>query len=144
MANIIAYGGTNFINSSQVTNVYLEDFASKKITKQNLLDLLLSEIWDNRDGIILRHTNNVQVDITRMSDNVLINEIIQEGYYTIKMSCEDTDNNLGTHFWQNRNVSLDTNYIKILVRTNKPPAIFINDIKVFKLTDFVGSTIFKR
>ncbi len=141
MANIIAYGGTNFINSPQTTNVYLEDFASKKITKQNLLDLLLSEIWDKRDGVILRHTNNVQVDITRLSDNVLINEITHEGYYDIRMSCEDTDNNIGTEFWQNRNHSLNTDYIKILVRSNKAPVIFINDIKVFKLTDFVGSTI---
>lgn len=139
--NIIAYGGTNFINSPQITNVYLEDFASKKVTKQNLLDFLLSEIWDIRDGVILRHINNVQVDITRLSDNVLIDEITQEGYYTIKMTCEDTDNNLGTEFWQNRNVSLNTDYIKILIRENKSPAIFINDIKVFQLIDFVGNQI---
>ncbi len=139
--NIIAYGGTNFINSAQSTNIYLEDYSGKKITKQNLLDLLLSEIWDERDGIILRHTNNVQVDITRLSDNILIDEITQEGYYTIKMSCEDNDNNLGTIFWENRNISLNTDYIKILIRENKEPSIFINDIKVLKLIEFTGSKI---
>lgn len=139
--NIIAYGGTNSIISQQTTNIYLEDYAGKKITKQNLLDLLLSEIWDKRDGVILRHINNVQVDITRLSDNVLINEILEEGYYDIRMVCEDSDMNVGSEFWQNRNVSLNTDYIKILIRENKPPVIFINDIKVLKLSTFVGNTI---
>ena len=139
--NIIAYGGTNSIVSTQTTNIYLEDFSGKKITKQNLLDLLLSEIWDDRDGEILRHINNVDVDITRMSDNILISEIIAEGYYTITMNCEDTDNNIGSEFWLNRNVSLYNNFIKILVRENKPPVIFINEINFQKLSTFSGNTI---
>ncbi len=139
--NIIAYGGTNSIISEQSSNVYLEDFTSNTITKQNLLDFLLSEIWDARDEVILRHINNVNVDITRLSDNVLIDEITQEGYYIIKMECEDNDHNLGTIFWQNRSVSLNTDYIKILVKKNIEPVIFINDITTFKLFDFVGSII---
>jgi hypothetical protein len=139
--NVIAYGGTNAIISDQTTNIYLEDYIGKKITKQNLLDLLLSEIWDERDGVILRHINNVNVDITRLNDNVAITEITEQGYYIIKMECEDTDNNLGKIFWQNRSVSLNTDYIKILIRENQPPVIFINEINTFKLSDFVSNII---
>ena len=117
--SIIAYGGTNSLISTQITNVYLEDYTNKTITKQNLLDLLLAEIWDARDGDILRHINNVQVDITRLSDNILIPQIIEQGYYSIRMSCLDSDGNLGTEYWLNKNISLHTKYIKILVRSNQ-------------------------
>jgi hypothetical protein len=139
--DIIAYGGTNSISSPQTTNVYLQDYSGSVITKQNLLDILLSEIWDERDGDILRHINNVQVDITRLSDNVLIDQISDQGYYSIKMSCEDSDGNVGTEFWQTKQQSLFTDYIKLLVRTNQPPVIFINDIHIFKLSMFNNSII---
>ena len=139
--SIIAYGGTNSIMSSQTTNVYLQDFANNIITKQNLLDILLSEIWDTRDGDILRHINNVQVDITRLLANVLIDNITEQGYYSIKMSCKDSDNNVGTEYWETKYQSLFTDYIKILIRNNQPPVILINDIHVFKLSMFNNSII---
>lgn len=136
--NIIAYGGTNWVVTPQITNIYLEDYSGKTITKQNLLDLLLTEIWDDRDGEILRHINNVDVLITRKSDNVLINNIVLEGYYDIRMSCKDSDDNIGTDFWQNINLNLNTNVLTLYVRQNQAPTILINEKRIFLLSDYSG------
>jgi hypothetical protein len=141
--NIIAFGssGTNSVLTPQVTKIYLEDYVGKKINKQNILDTLLYEIWDDRDGLILRHINNVDVEITRKSDNVLIAEIIDEGFYDIRMNCKDNDNNIGTTFYQNRNISLNTDVITLYVSKNKAPVIFLKHKKVFLLSEYTGSEI---
>ncbi len=139
--NIIAYGGTNSLSGAQNTDVFLDDYQNKTITKQNIIDLLLSEIWDNRDGIILRHTNNVVVEITRDNDNELVDEITSQGFYTIRMACRDTDNNLATIFWENRDVSLETDYINVLVKENQSPVILVYDKHIFNLQDYSGNTL---
>jgi hypothetical protein len=139
--SIIAFGGTNSIITPQISKIYLDNYPNNKISKQNLLDLLISEVWDERDGTILVHTNNINVDITRKSDNVLVSEILSEGYYDIRLSCEDNDNNIGTIFWQNRYVSLNKDIITLYISKNTNPSILINHKKVFKLTDYTNNTI---
>lgn len=134
---VIIYGeGTNSLSSNQTTEIYLEDYTNSELTKQLLIDLLLSEIYDSRDGVILRHTNNVQVDITRKSDNVIIDSITQEGFYDIRMTVSDSDDNIGTTYWKNRNESLNVDVLTLLVKENKPPVITLNEIRIFNLIDY--------
>jgi len=138
MSDVLIFGaGTNSLSSNQSTQIYLDDYTNNEITKQLLLDMLLSEIYDERDGDILKHIDNVQVDITRNEDNVLVDSIISEGYYDIRMNVSDTDNNIGTTYWKNRIDSLNTDVLTMLVRENKPPVIFINEIRHFNLSDFI-------
>jgi len=145
MEDIIIYGeGTSSLASSQTTEIYLEDYTNKEITKQVLLDILLSEIYDDRDGDILRHTNNVQVDITRQSDNVLVGSIDSEGFYDIRMTVSDTDSNVGTIYWKNRIESLETDVLTMLVKENKAPVVALNNIRAFNLADFMPTYKIER
>lgn len=139
--NILIFGGTNGILTTQKTEIFLDDYPSKKISKQNLLDMLLSEIYDDRDGIILRHINNVEVNITRMSDNELISEITSEGFYTIRMFCEDSDNNIGKDYWINRNQSLNVESLTIYVKQNKAPVVILKEKRLFNLSEYPSSII---
>lgn len=145
MEDIIIYGeGTSSLVSSQTTEIYLEDYTNNEITKQVLLDILLSEIYDDRDGVILKHINNVQVDITRQSDNVLVSSIDSEGFYDIRMTVLDSDSNVGTIYWKNRIESLDTNVLTMLVKENKAPVVALNNIRAFNLADFMPSYKIER
>lgn len=141
--SIILYGTNGFINSNQTTNIYLEDY-NGNITKQHLIDIILSEVYDNRDGEILKHINNIIVEITRKNDNVIIDSINTEGFYDIMMSCLDSDNNLGNIFFRNRNVSLDVDVLTLLVREDKPPLVAINDIRLLKLSDYQPDYLIDR
>jgi hypothetical protein len=145
MSDVLIFGaGTNSLSSNQSTQIYLDDYTNKELTKQNLLDMLLEEIYDVRDGDILKHVNNVQVDITRISDNVLVESIIEEGFYEIRMLVVDNDNNEGRIYWKNRIDSLETDVLKILIRENKAPIISLNDKRVFNLADYQPSYSISR
>jgi hypothetical protein len=145
MEDIIIYGeGTSSLVSSQTTEIYLEDYTNKEITKQVLLDILLLEIYDDRDGDILKHTNNVQVDITRQSDNVLVDSITSEGFYDIRMTVSDSDSNVGTIYWKNRIESLNTDVLTMLVKENKAPVVTLNNIRAFNLADFMPTYKIER
>ena len=140
MSDVLIFGeGTNSLSSNQSTQIYLDDYTNNELTKQNLLDMLLTEIYDERDGDILKHINNVKVDITRQSDNLLVELITTEGFYDIRMSVADLDNNVGTTYWENRIVSLNTDVLTILIKENKPPVVTLNNIRTFNLVDFMPS-----
>lgn len=147
----LIYGGsTSGLISPQITDIYLNDYMNNTITKQNLIDMLLYEIYDDRDGIILKHINNVDVIITKMNDNIILDNITDEGFYNIKMECKDSDNNIGNIFWKDRNnelgmdmgIGMDT--ITIAIKKNYSPMVIINDKRVFYLSDYQPSNIIDR
>jgi hypothetical protein len=145
MSNLLIFGaGTNSLSSNQSTDIYLEDYTNNELSKQVLLDILLSEIYDERDGDILKHINNVQVDITRQSDNTLVGSIDSEGFYDIRMSVSDSDNNVGTTYWKNRIESLNTDVLTLLVKENKAPVITLNNIRSFNLADYMPTYQIER
>jgi hypothetical protein len=145
MSDVLIFGeGTNSLSSNQSTQIYLDDYTNNELTKQNLLDMLLTEIYDERDGDILKHINNVQVDITRQSDNLLVDSITTEGFYDIRMSVADSDNNVGTTYWENRIVSLNTDVLTMLVKENKAPIVTLNNIRTFNLADFMPTYKIER
>ena len=127
----------NIALDGTASNIYLNDFANNELNKQNLLDLLVDSIYDERDGDILRHINNVQVDITRLSDNQLINEIDSEGFYEIRMTVVDSDGNIGTIYWSNQVTSLDVDVLVIYIKENQPPVISYNDVTILSLVDYM-------
>jgi hypothetical protein len=133
--------GFNF--NSQLENIWLEDYISNIITKQNLIDLAIESIWDARDGYITPHINNVTVNITSTTSNVLLNNISAIGDYNIRFQVSDSDSNVGEDFYSAINTALNANYLTLRISENFAPIITFNDISPLYLNTFPGNTITK-
>lgn len=133
---IVLYGTNGQEENIQPTDIYLEDNAGI-LTKQNLIDLLIDDIYDSRDGDILKHVSNVDVSITLHNDSTLLNSITQAGLYDVRMMCIDSDNNIGTEFWKTAEETHGVDVITVSVKENKPPVIGLNgDKRYFLINDY--------
>ena len=127
----------------QSTNVYLEDYSSQIIEKQDLLNLLIGSIIDARDGEILNHINNVVVNINEVGSNVLLGDIDSVGNYEVRFQVSDSDGNIGENFYSAVDLALDRNTIRLQISENQAPEIFFNDYTPLFLNAYPSQTLTK-
>jgi len=136
-------GTSGSSGTTQIEKIYLEDFANDTITKQNLIDLLINRIWDERDGDITPHINNVVTTITNSGGNMIFNNITQPGNYDIRFQVQDSDNNIGMNFYSDINMPKNVSILTIKILQNQAPVIYFNDISPLYLHTFTDMTITK-
>lgn len=127
------------------TPIYLEDFNSNVINKQNLIDLLISSVLDNADGVITANTNNIEITITDFNGVNIVDEIDSPGYYDVYFQAVDLNNNVSTSLWRNINTELldssDAPFtnLSIEIRANQAPVVnFFNVIPNVSLSSHGG------
>src|SRR6266403_208164 len=110
-------------------HIYLEDFSSNIIDKQDLIDLLISMVLDTADGVITANTNNIEITITDFQGVTIVSEIDSPGYYDIYFQAVDLNNNVSTSLWKDIDTELldlsnapFTN-LSIEIRANQPPVV---------------------
>ena len=141
--NIIIDNGTSGTNFLQQTPIYLEDYTNDILSKQEIIDLFIDTIWDARDGTILKHTNNVDVVINEINNNVLLSEISGIGNYEIRFNVEDSDSNIGSEFYSTINIPLGVDFIRVVISENQAPVVIFNEYTPLFLTDYPGQEITK-
>lgn len=107
--------------------IYLQDYPGDAINKQDLIDLVLECIYDERDGQIPMNLNNVNVTI--LKDNIVKDWIDVEGQYYVQYAVVDSDKNESTLLWQDKTTQLtDTvgnvvSYLILDISTNQAPVV---------------------
>lgn len=126
-------GGTSGFASQ--TSVFLQDFGQNIIDKQDLIDLLISQVIDTADGVILPNVNNIEVTITDYNGVNIIDEIDTAGYYDVYFQVVDSNNNVSTSLWRDINTELkdlsDNTFtnLSIEIKVNEAPVVnFFNPI----------------
>lgn len=108
-------------------DIYIQDYTGDAINKQDLIDLSIEQIVDERDGEISKNINNVNVTILR--NNVAVDYIDTAGVYYIKYTVKDSDKNTSSLLWQTFDVVLtdqmdtEVDHLILNVKTNTAPVV---------------------
>jgi len=119
---------TNYIkNGGDQKIIYLQDYTGDIINKQDLIELVIDNIVDERDGQIPMNINNVNVTI--LQNNISLDYITEENTYYIQFEVKDSDNNVSMLLWENENTILTdqlnnpADHIVLFIRNNEAPEV---------------------
>jgi len=119
---------TNYIkNGAEQKLIYLQDYSGDMIKKQDLIDLVLDKVIDERDGLIPLNINNINVTI--LQNNINLEYITEENIYYIQFEVIDNDKNTSTILWENENVILtdqlnnQVDHIILFIQQNESPDV---------------------
>jgi hypothetical protein len=144
--NVMPYSdGTSGVADTQ-NKIWLQDYPHNKLTKQNVIDLLLAAVTDARDGLIPMNINNINVSITAHNSNVIYNEINAEGVYDIYFNVTDADNNSATALWTNTTTQAlnpygyaPLDYVRLEITNNQAPELVFKSFGVLGLYDYTST-----
>ena len=114
-------------NITEQPPIYLQDYPTNIINKQDLIDLVLDRLADERDGNIPLNVNNVNVTI--LQNNINKDFISEEDVYYIQFEVIDSDKNTSTLLWENESTILTDNlnnqvdHIILEIKENQPAEV---------------------
>lgn len=112
-------------------DIYLQDYTGNAINKQDLIDLVIAQIVDERDGEISKNINNV--DVTILHSNIAMEHIDAPGTYYIQFTVKDSDKNASSNLWENISIILtdqlnvEVDHLILEIKTNTAPTVIWKD-----------------
>ena len=143
-SNIIINNGTNGTSGYVQPSIYLQDFGVDNImSKQDFINLFISEVVDLKDGSFALNTNNITVTITEAGGPTIYPDVDTAGDYDIRFTVEDYDANITSVLWQNANTVLPLDFVTVTISTNQPPVIHFKDVDPQYLLSYDNGIIVK-
>ncbi|MFV2015068.1 MAG: hypothetical protein ACC656_06555, partial [Candidatus Heimdallarchaeota archaeon] len=108
-------------------SIYLQDYPNDIINKQDLIDLVIEEIYDEQDGTVGKNVNNVDVEI--VENNIVYEVIDHQGTYYTQYTVKDSDKNTSNLLWENKSTILtdsndvEVNFLILEIQDNDPPKV---------------------
>lgn len=108
-------------------DIYLEDYTGKAINKQDLIDLSIESILDERDGELSKNINNVNVTILR--NNIAVDYIDAAGVYYVQYTVKDSDANTSSLLWQTFDnvltdqLNVEVDHLILNIKANTAPIV---------------------
>ena len=108
-------------------DIYLQDYSADTLNEQDLIDLTLSSVIDERDGNIPLNTRSIRVEMTL--NNVVYNVIDTPGTWVLRYFVVDSDNNVSQSLYENENqiltnhLNTEVNELVLEIKENQEPVV---------------------